>query len=56
MTVAFEEHQGRTTITIHGNPINATETEQKGYAAGYEPMQKRWVGTLGQLADYLARV
>ena len=55
MTVTFEEHQGKTVVTIHGNPINATDVEQKVYAAGYEPMQSRWARTLNELADYLAR-
>jgi uncharacterized protein YndB with AHSA1/START domain len=55
LTATFAEHQGKTTLAIHGVPINATEAEQKGFKAGLEPMQKRFAGTLGQLADYLTR-
>lgn len=55
LTATFTENQGRTTLAIQGIPINATEAEQKGFKAGLEPTQKRFAGTLDQLADYLAR-
>jgi uncharacterized protein YndB with AHSA1/START domain len=55
MTATFAESEGRTTLTVQSLPIGATEAEQKAFNTGYEPMQKRWAGTLGQLADYLAR-
>jgi uncharacterized protein YndB with AHSA1/START domain len=55
LTATFAENQGRTTLAIQGIPVNATEAEQKGFRAGLEPMQKRFAGTLDQLADYLAR-
>jgi uncharacterized protein YndB with AHSA1/START domain len=55
LTVTFAGHEGRTALTIRDGPINAAEAEQKAYEAGLESMQKRWAGTLGQLADYLAR-
>ena len=53
-TVTFAEHQGRTTLTLRGYPINATASERKTFEAGYESMKQGFRGTLDQLADYLA--
>lgn len=56
MTVTLAEREAGRALTIQCAPINATEAEQKAYRAGLEPMQKRFAGTLDQLAGYLARV
>ena len=55
-TVTFTEHEGRTTITLKGIPINATESERKTFEAGHEGMKQGWTGTLDQLAAYLEKV
>jgi uncharacterized protein YndB with AHSA1/START domain len=52
--VTFEEHAGRTTLTLHGAPINATEDERKVYDASHQLMEQGFAGTLDQLSDYLA--
>jgi uncharacterized protein YndB with AHSA1/START domain len=54
-TVTFSEHGGKTTLTLRGVPLNATEAERKSFEAGHESMQKGWAGTLDQLAGYLAK-
>jgi len=54
-TVTFSEHDGRTTLTMHAVPVDATEQERATFRAGHAPMHQGWTGTLDQLADYLAR-
>ena len=54
-TVTFAEHDGRTTLTMRGIPVNATESERKTFAAGHSSMQQGWTGTMNQLADYLTK-
>jgi hypothetical protein len=51
----FAEHHGRTTITLRGHPINATESERKTFEARFKSMQQSFTGTLEQLADCLAK-
>jgi uncharacterized protein YndB with AHSA1/START domain len=53
-TLTFAEHDGRTTLTMWGVPVNASDSERKTFEAGSESMQKGWAGTLDQLAGYLA--
>ena len=53
-TQTFAEHDGKTTLTLRGGPINASETERKTFEAGFESMQQGFTGTLDQLAEYLA--
>ena len=53
-TVTFAEQDGKTTLTMRGIPINATESERKVFEAGHESMRMGWSGTLDQLADFLA--
>jgi len=55
-TVTFTEREGRTTITMHGTPINATETELKTFDGGRQSMEKGFAGTFKQLDEYLASV
>lgn len=47
--------QGKTTLTLRGIPINATEAECKTFAAGQAGMQQGWKGTLDRLAEELAK-
>ncbi len=54
-TMTLSEHDGRTTLTIRGAPINATDEERKTFQAGRESMKQGFTGTFDQLADYLAK-
>lgn len=53
--MAFAEEGGKTTITLRGSPINATEEEMKAFAGLTESMQGGWEGTWSKLEDYLAQ-
>jgi uncharacterized protein YndB with AHSA1/START domain len=52
--VTFAEQAGRTTLTVRGWPVNATEEERKAYDASHKLLEQGFSGTLDQLADYLA--
>ena len=54
-TVTFADAGGgRTTVTLTGVPINATEAERQKFKANHASMTQGWGGTFGQLAAYLA--
>jgi len=53
-TQTFTEHQGKTSVTLRGGPINATESERKTFRDGHQSMQQGFSGTFDQLAAYLA--
>lgn len=55
-TVTFEEHGGKTRVTVLWAPINATEIERTTFEDGRDSMKGGWTGTLDQLEDYLAKV
>lgn len=50
----FTEHAGKTTLTITGHPINASEIEIKTYDDAHEGMNAGFKGTMDQLEAYLA--
>jgi uncharacterized protein YndB with AHSA1/START domain len=54
-TLTLTEQDGKTTLTLRGSPVNATEEERKTFEAGFESMQQGFKGTLDQLENYLAR-
>jgi uncharacterized protein YndB with AHSA1/START domain len=54
-TLTFAEHEGKTTLTMRGIPVNATKSERNTFEAAQESMRKGWTGTLDQLAEYLAK-
>ncbi len=54
-TLTFAEHDGKTTLTMRGIPINATAMGRKTFETHHDSMQKGWAGTLDQLDAYLAR-
>jgi uncharacterized protein YndB with AHSA1/START domain len=54
-TLTLSEHEGKTTLTLRGGPINATEEERKTFEAGFDSMRQGFTGTFDQLADYLAK-
>jgi len=53
-TATFSEHEGKTTVSMTGYPINASAEEIETFAAGRESMNKGFAGTLDQLEAYLA--
>lgn len=53
--VTLTEQDGKTTLTMSGRPINATEEEQKTYASFRESMNTGFAGTFDQLEEYLAK-
>ncbi len=55
-TVTFTENAGKTTVTITGAPINATEEELDKYGEMHESMQQGFGGTFDQLAEYLQKI
>jgi uncharacterized protein YndB with AHSA1/START domain len=54
-TLTFVEHEGRTTLTMRGGPLSATEEERKTFEAARDSVKKGFAGTFDQLADYLAK-
>jgi len=54
-TLMLSEHDGRTTLTLRGAPVNATEAKRRTFEAGRASMQQGFTGTFDQLAAYLAR-
>ena len=52
-TVTFTESEGKTTLTIKGGPINATEEEYSKFEEMHKSMQQGFGGTFDQLAEYL---
>ncbi len=54
-TVTFVERDGRTTLTMHAAPVEATAQEHATFRAGHPLMHQGWSGTLDQLADLLAK-
>lgn len=54
-TLTLTEQDGKTTMTIRGGPINASEEEVRTFEGGFESMQKGFSGTFDQLDEYLAK-
>jgi uncharacterized protein YndB with AHSA1/START domain len=54
-TLTLSENEGKTTLTLRGGPVNATEEERKTYEARFESMKQGFAGTFDQLAEYLAK-
>lgn len=54
-TLTMTEHEGKTTLSIRGGPINATEEERKAFLGARQAMQAGFGGTFDQLAEYLAK-
>ena len=55
-TVTFTERAGKTTLTIKGAPINATEEEYNKFEEMQQSMQQGFGGTFDQLAEYLQKI
>ena len=54
-TVTFAERD-KTTVTMRGVPINATEAERQTFQGMHGSMRQGWGGTLDQLTEYLKGV
>jgi len=54
-TLTLEESNGKTTLTLRGGPINATELQAKTFEEGRPSMQQGFIGTWEQLDNYLAK-
>jgi uncharacterized protein YndB with AHSA1/START domain len=52
--VTFTEKDGKTTLSMTGTPINATEAEMQMFDSWKPSMQQGFKGTLDQLEAYLA--
>jgi uncharacterized protein YndB with AHSA1/START domain len=55
-TMILTEHQGKTTVTLKGIPVNATEEERKTFEAGYKSMQQGFTGMMDQLDEYFSNI
>ena len=53
--VSFVEHDGRTTMTLHATPIEATPAEHAIFRAGHGAMHMGWMATLDKLTDFLKK-
>jgi uncharacterized protein YndB with AHSA1/START domain len=54
-TATFVERDGKTTVTVRSEALNATASERATFDANHESMRMGWTGTLDQLAAHLAR-
>jgi uncharacterized protein YndB with AHSA1/START domain len=54
-TMTLTEQGGKTTISLRGGPINATEDERKIFASMADSMRQGFGGTFDQLDAYLAK-
>jgi uncharacterized protein YndB with AHSA1/START domain len=54
--LTFEDRDGKTVLTLCGEPINATEAELKRYAAMHPSMNQGFSGTFDQLEQYLVKL
>lgn len=52
-TLTFTEEGGKTTVTLRGGPINATEAERTMFASSFNSMTQGFGGTFEQLDAYL---
>ena len=54
-TATFAEQGGRTTVTLKGGPVNATDMELATFQSAFAGMEQGFGGTFDQLAKYLAQ-
>ena len=53
-TIEFTEDDGRTTLTMRGVPLNATEAQRQTFQGMKSSMQVGWGGTFDKLEGYLS--
>ncbi len=54
--LTLEEHSGKTTLTLKGYPINASEKECQEFEKGFGDMQQGFKGTFDQLEEYVSEI
>jgi uncharacterized protein YndB with AHSA1/START domain len=54
-TLTLEEENGKTTLTLRGAPINASEEEIKTFESNFPGMEQGFKGTFDQLEEFLAK-
>jgi uncharacterized protein YndB with AHSA1/START domain len=54
--LTLTEHEGKTTLTLRGGPINATEEERKTFEENFKGMQQGFTGTFDQFEEYLSKI
>lgn len=54
-TLTFEEKGGRTTLSMRGAPLGASDEERKTFEAGRESLRDGWNGTFDGLAEHLSK-
>lgn len=54
--LTLTEQQGRTTLTLTGQPVNATDNERQVFESLFASMNEGFDGTLEQLRDYLINI
>lgn len=54
-TVTFTEEHGRTTVSLRGHPIDATDAEVKTFAGMFDSMRQGFGGTFDKLEVYVAQ-
>lgn len=55
-TLTFTEHDGKTTVTLRGMPVDAIDAEQEMFESMFESMHQGFEGTFGKLDAYLEQV
>jgi uncharacterized protein YndB with AHSA1/START domain len=53
--LTLTEQAGKTTLTLRGGPITASEEERKTFAGMFDSMRQGFGGTFDQLAEHLAK-
>ena len=53
-TMTLSESNGKTTLTLTGHPINASEEENKMFYSAFDGMNQGFKGTFDQLEEYLS--
>jgi len=54
-TLTLSEKNGKTTLTLRGIPINASEDEHKTFEGMFDSLRQGFGGTFDQLTEYLAK-
>lgn len=53
-TLTLSEENGKTTLTLRGRPINASEAETNAFIGMFDSMKQGFGGTFDKLEEYLA--
>ncbi|HSY76479.1 MAG TPA: SRPBCC family protein [Bacteroidia bacterium] len=54
--MTLTEHDGKTTLSMRGGPINATEEQMNVFNSMHGSMQQGFAGTFNQLDEYLSKI